>query len=58
MRSAYVLIQTEVGKAGQVAQAIRGIDGLQRGDPNQEHAHSRVGCNHGRLTSRLRPIAA
>jgi hypothetical protein len=30
MLSAYVLIQTEVGKAGQVAQAIRGIDGVQR----------------------------
>jgi DNA-binding Lrp family transcriptional regulator len=30
MLSAYVLIQTEVGKAGQVAQAIGGIDGVQR----------------------------
>jgi DNA-binding Lrp family transcriptional regulator len=30
MLSAYVLIQTEVGKAGQVAQAIAGIDGVQR----------------------------
>jgi DNA-binding Lrp family transcriptional regulator len=27
-----VLIQTEVGKAGQVAQAIRGIDGVQRAE--------------------------
>jgi hypothetical protein len=30
--SAYVLIQTEVGKAGQVAQAIRGIDGVHRAE--------------------------
>jgi Lrp/AsnC ligand binding domain len=30
MLSAYVLIQTEVGKAGQVAEAIGGIDGVQR----------------------------
>jgi|Tabmets5t2r1_1033131.scaffolds.fasta_scaffold12044_4 hypothetical protein len=30
MLSAYVLIQTEVGKAGQVAAAIGGIDGVQR----------------------------
>jgi DNA-binding Lrp family transcriptional regulator len=30
MLIAYVLIQTEVGKAGQVAQAIGGIDGVQR----------------------------
>jgi hypothetical protein len=30
MLSVYVLIQTEVGKAGQVAQAVRGIDGVQR----------------------------
>jgi hypothetical protein len=30
MLSAYVLIQTEVGKAGQAAQAIGGIDGVQR----------------------------
>jgi DNA-binding Lrp family transcriptional regulator len=27
-----VLIQTEVGKAGQVAQAIRRIDGVQRAE--------------------------
>jgi DNA-binding Lrp family transcriptional regulator len=27
-----VLVQTEVGKAGQVAQAIRGIDGVQRAE--------------------------
>jgi DNA-binding Lrp family transcriptional regulator len=27
-----VLIQTEVGKAGQVAQAIRGIDGVRRAE--------------------------
>jgi DNA-binding Lrp family transcriptional regulator len=32
MLSAYVLIQTEVGKAGQVAQAIGGIDGVQRAE--------------------------
>jgi hypothetical protein len=32
MLSAYVLIQTEVGKAGQVAQAIRGIDGVQQAE--------------------------
>jgi DNA-binding Lrp family transcriptional regulator len=32
MVSAYVLIQTEVGKAGQVAEAIRGIDGVQRAE--------------------------
>jgi DNA-binding Lrp family transcriptional regulator len=32
MLSAYVLIQTEVGKAGQVAEAIRGIDGVQRAE--------------------------
>jgi DNA-binding Lrp family transcriptional regulator len=30
MLSAYVLIQTEVGKAGQVAEAIGRIDGVQR----------------------------
>ena len=30
MLSAWMLIQTEVGKAGQVAQAIGGIDGVQR----------------------------
>src|SRR6266545_5810238 len=30
MLSAYVLIQTEVGRAGLVAQAISGIDGVQR----------------------------
>ena len=29
MLSAYVLIQTEVGKAAQVAQAIRAIQGVQ-----------------------------
>jgi len=29
MLSACVLIQTEVGKAGPVAQAIRGINGVQ-----------------------------
>jgi DNA-binding Lrp family transcriptional regulator len=32
MLSAYVLIQTEVGKAGQVAEAIRSIDGVQRAE--------------------------
>jgi DNA-binding Lrp family transcriptional regulator len=32
MLGAYVLIQTEVGKAGQVAQAIGGIDGVQRAE--------------------------
>jgi DNA-binding Lrp family transcriptional regulator len=32
MLSAYVLIQTEVGKAGQVAQAIGSIDGVQRAE--------------------------
>jgi DNA-binding Lrp family transcriptional regulator len=32
MLSAYVVIQTEVGKAGQVAQAIGGIDGVQRAE--------------------------
>ena len=32
MLSAYVLIQIEVGKAGQVAQEIRGIDGVQRAE--------------------------
>jgi DNA-binding Lrp family transcriptional regulator len=32
MLSAYVLIQTEVGKAGQVAQEIGGIDGVQRAE--------------------------
>jgi hypothetical protein len=58
MLSVYVLIHTEVGKAGQVAQTIRGIDGVQRADPNREDAHRRVGCNHGRLTSRLRPMRA
>jgi hypothetical protein len=31
MLSAYVLIQTEVGKAGQAAQAIRGINGVPSG---------------------------
>jgi DNA-binding Lrp family transcriptional regulator len=30
--TAYILIQTEVGKAGQVAQAIGGIDGVQRAE--------------------------
>jgi DNA-binding Lrp family transcriptional regulator len=29
MLSAYVLIETEVGKTAQVAQAIRAIDGVQ-----------------------------
>ena len=29
MLSAYTLIQTEVGKAGQVAQAIRDLDGVE-----------------------------
>ena len=32
MLSAYVLIQTEVGKVAQVAQAIGGIDGVQRAE--------------------------
>jgi DNA-binding Lrp family transcriptional regulator len=32
MLSAYVVIQTEVGRAGQVAQAIRGINGVQRAE--------------------------
>jgi DNA-binding Lrp family transcriptional regulator len=32
MLSAYVLIQTEVGKAGQVSQAIRGINGVQQAE--------------------------
>jgi DNA-binding Lrp family transcriptional regulator len=32
MLSAYVLIQTEVGKAGQVARVIGGIDGVQRAE--------------------------
>jgi DNA-binding Lrp family transcriptional regulator len=32
MLSAYVLIQTEVGKAGQVAQAIGSIGGVQRAE--------------------------
>jgi DNA-binding Lrp family transcriptional regulator len=32
MLSAYVLIQAEVGKAGQVAQAIGGIDGVRRAE--------------------------
>ena len=27
-----MLVQTKVGKAGQVAQAIRGIDGVQRAE--------------------------
>jgi hypothetical protein len=31
---------------------------VQRADPNREDAHSRVGCNHGRLTSRLRLMRA
>jgi DNA-binding Lrp family transcriptional regulator len=30
--TAYILIQAEVGKAGQVAQAIGGIDGVQRAE--------------------------
>ena len=32
MLSAYVPIHTEVGKAGQVAQAIAGIDGVHRAE--------------------------
>jgi hypothetical protein len=32
MLSAYVLIATEVGKANQVTQAIRGVDGVQRAE--------------------------
>jgi hypothetical protein len=33
MITAYVLIQTEVGKAGQVAGAAAGIDGVQQAEP-------------------------
>ena len=33
MITAYVLIQTEVGKAGQVASAAAGIDGVQQAEP-------------------------
>jgi DNA-binding Lrp family transcriptional regulator len=32
MLSAYVLIQTEVGTAAEVAQAIRDLDGVERAD--------------------------
>ena len=32
MVSAWVLIQTEVGKAGDVAKAVSAIDGIQRAD--------------------------
>jgi DNA-binding Lrp family transcriptional regulator len=33
MVSAYILIQTEVGKAAQVTEQIRGIDGILAVDP-------------------------
>jgi len=33
MITAYVLIQTEVGKAGQVASTAAGIDGVQQAQP-------------------------
>jgi DNA-binding Lrp family transcriptional regulator len=33
MVSAYILIQTEVGKAGQVTEQIRGIEGIESVDP-------------------------
>lgn len=33
MVNAYILIQTEVGKAGQVTDQIRGIDGVVAVDP-------------------------
>ena len=33
MVSAYILIQTEVGKAGQVTQQVRAIDGILAVDP-------------------------
>jgi DNA-binding Lrp family transcriptional regulator len=33
MVSAYVLIQTEVGKAGQVTEQVRSIDGIVAVDP-------------------------
>jgi DNA-binding Lrp family transcriptional regulator len=33
MVSAYILIQTEVGKAGQVTDLIRGIEGIVSVDP-------------------------
>jgi DNA-binding Lrp family transcriptional regulator len=32
MLSAYVLIETEVGKVAHVAQALRGLDGVQLAD--------------------------
>jgi hypothetical protein len=34
MLSAYVLIETEVGKTAQVGQAIRAIEGVQWADAN------------------------
>jgi DNA-binding Lrp family transcriptional regulator len=33
MVSAYILIQTEVGKAGQVTELVRGIEGIVAVDP-------------------------
>jgi len=33
MVSAYILIQTEVGKAGHVTEMVRGIDGIVAVDP-------------------------
>ena len=33
MVSAYILIQTEVGKAGHVTDMVRGIDGIVSVDP-------------------------
>ena len=33
MVSAYILIQTEVGKAGQVTEQVRGIEGIVTVDP-------------------------
>ena len=33
MVNAYILIQTEVGKAGQVTERIRGIEGVVQVDP-------------------------
>jgi hypothetical protein len=33
MVSAYILIQTEVGKAGQVTEHVRGIEGIVSVDP-------------------------
>jgi DNA-binding Lrp family transcriptional regulator len=32
MVSAYILVQTEVGKAGQVTEQIRGLDGISQVD--------------------------